>query len=107
MIKDERDVLEVHWSGGTPLCEKFQKCANPACPVLFHYVGGGRVFGFRREQDAAPSNENQPDGKFPTEHHGVKHYWLCERCSHQFMLVHEQDHGVVLKPRQSDSGRPE
>lgn len=99
MTKDEPDVLEVHCGRGTPLSEKFQKCANPECPVPFHYVGGGRFFQFRREQDATPSNENQPSGLLPAEHHRARHYWLCERCSREFTLVHEQEYGVVLKPR--------
>jgi hypothetical protein len=27
----------------------------------------------------------------------VRHYWLCERCSHVFTLVYEQAYGVLLK----------
>ena len=27
----------------------------------------------------------------------MKHFWLCERCSHVFTLVYEKEYGVVLK----------
>jgi hypothetical protein len=29
--------------------------------------------------------------------HGVRHYWLCGRCSHVLTLVYEQAYGVLLK----------
>ncbi len=29
--------------------------------------------------------------------HGVKHFWLCEHCSHIFTLVYDAGSGVVLK----------
>jgi hypothetical protein len=29
----------------------------------------------------------------------VRHYWLCERCSHVFTLVYEEGYGVVLGHR--------
>lgn len=29
--------------------------------------------------------------------HGVRHFWLCERCSHVFTLVHNPQHGIVLQ----------
>ena len=27
----------------------------------------------------------------------MRHYWLCERCSHVFTLVYEEGNGVMLK----------
>jgi hypothetical protein len=29
--------------------------------------------------------------------HGVKHFWLCERCCHVFTLVSTKESGVILK----------
>ena len=83
-------------SRGIPLYEKFHpKCANPACPTAFHWLAGGRFFRFRPEETSA----NLPKVDSPTGYHGVKHYWLCERCSGLFTLVYEQEQGAVLKPR--------
>lgn len=74
---------------GTPLYQQLHpKCANPGCPVLFHWLGGGKFFRFRADQPADAS---------PANFHGVKHFWLCERCSHVFTLVHDEENGVVLR----------
>ena len=106
--KDERTSFSSLWwrsarygqeSTGIPLHERFHpKCANPACPAAFHWLAGGKFFRFRPEEDVS-SNENQPKADSPTGHQGVKHYWLCERCSHLFTLVYEQEQGIVLKVR--------
>ena len=96
--EDERKPLSSQESRGIPLYEKFHpKCPNSACPSVFHCLAGGKFFRFRSEE--ASYNENQPKGDSPTGHHGVKHYWLCERCSHLFTLVYEREEGIVLKPR--------
>jgi hypothetical protein len=71
---------------GIPLHQKFHpKCANPACPAAFHWLGGGKFLRFRPHDGSAIG------------HHGVQHYWLCEYCSHVFTLVYEEEQGVVLK----------
>jgi hypothetical protein len=71
---------------GTPLHQKLHpKCANPACPTAFHWLGGGKFFRFRPNDGSA------------TGHHGMQHYWLCEHCSHVFTLVYEEEQGVALK----------
>jgi hypothetical protein len=73
----------------TPLYQQLHpKCANPGCPVAFHWLGGGKFFRFRPNQ---PAEESLPNT------HGVKHFWLCERCSHAFTLVYERENGVVLR----------
>jgi len=81
---------------GTPLYQKqHPKCANPVCPTAFHWTGGGKFFRFRPDtvtESESSSRDTSPDGI-----HGVKHYWLCERCSLVFTLVHEEEYGVVLK----------
>ena len=81
---------------GTPLYQKqHPKCANPACPTAFHWTGGGKFFRFR--PDPVSANENNPTADSPGGIHGVRHYWLCERCSHVFTLVYEEGYGVMLK----------
>jgi hypothetical protein len=71
---------------GTPLYQKLHpKCANPACPTAFHWLGGGKFFRFRPNDGSAKG------------HHGVQHYWLCEQCSHVFTLVHHEEQGVMVK----------
>lgn len=86
-------------SRSIPLYEKFHpKCANPACPTAFHWLAGGKFFRFR-PGDNTSSPENQPEPGSAIRHHGVRHYWLCERCSSMFTLVYEPREGVVLKAR--------
>ena len=81
---------------GTPLYQKqHPKCANPACPTAFHWTGGGKFFRFRPDPVSANGNSSTADS--PDGIHGVRHYWLCERCSHVFTLVYEEGYGVVLK----------
>jgi hypothetical protein len=94
---------------GTPLYEKFHpKCANPACPIAFHWLGGGKFFRFRPdEENQGPKNSTTGApaiaiGKTQQArvlHHGVRHFWLCERCSHVFTLEYSEENGVVLKLR--------
>jgi hypothetical protein len=81
---------------GTPLYRSLHpKCANPACPKAFHWTGGGKFFRFR--PDPASTGENGSTDHAPSGIHGVRHYWLCERCSHVFTLVNDKECGVTLK----------
>lgn len=81
---------------GTPLYQKqHPKCANPACPTAFHWTGGGKFFRFRPDPVAASESNPTPDP--PGGIHGVRHYWLCEPCSHVSTLVQEEANGVVLQ----------
>lgn len=81
---------------GTPLFQKFHpKCANPACPTAFHWLGGGKFFRFRPSEAHAVANHGAQD--VPQNLHGVRHFWLCERCSHIFALVHDANQGIVLQ----------
>lgn len=83
---------------GIPLYHSDQslhpKCANPACPTAFHWLAGGKFFRFRPKQ--ASSVNGAPVSELPSTH-GVKHYWLCERCSHIFTLAHSEGFGVILQ----------
>ena len=81
---------------GTPLYQKqHPKCANPACPTAFHWTGGGKFFRFRPESVSSAADQPAPDS--PAGIHAVRHYWLCERCSHVFTLVYNPEFGVVLR----------
>jgi hypothetical protein len=81
---------------GTPLFHNFHpKCANPACPTAFHWLGGGKFFRFR-PSDADVVTDQQASHA-PKNQHGVRHFWLCERCTHVFTLVHDAQHGIVLQ----------
>lgn len=83
---------------GTALHENLHpKCANPACPTSFNWLGGGKFFRFRPDDVTRDSNHRGSDS--PNNLHGVKHFWLCEGCSHVFTLVYDGESGVVLKSR--------
>ena len=71
------------------------KCANPACPAAFHWTAGGKFFRFRPEADPAAGLTSTRDASQGV--HGVKHYWLCERCCHVFTLVSDGQFGIVLR----------
>jgi hypothetical protein len=91
---------------GTPLYHKqHPKCANPACPTAFHWTGGGKFFRFR--PDPVSASGSNPTADSPGGIHGVKHYWLCERCSNVFTLVCDEEHGVTLKLLWQELSDPE
>ena len=92
----QRPVPPGHASVGIPLHENIHpKCANPACPAAFHWLGGGKLFRFFPRE--APSDSAKPPAGLPDKSHGVKHHWLCERCSSVFGLGFEEGQGVILK----------
>jgi len=73
---------------GTALHQSLHpKCANPACPTAFHWLQGGKFFRFRNNQTSAVPHHSIVNP--PADAHGVKHFWLCERCSHVFTLVYD------------------
>jgi hypothetical protein len=76
-------------AAGSPLFGKLHpKCANASCPVAFHWLEGGTFFRFRPQTA-------QPAGAEP----GVRHYWLCERCSETYTLTYDDARGVMLEPK--------
>lgn len=79
----------------TPLYqEQSPKCASPACPTAFHWTAGGKFFRFRPNTVAAMGSDSKIDS--PRGIHGVRHYWLCERCSHVFTLEYAERYGVMV-----------
>jgi len=86
--------------GGTPsgtalYQEQHPKCANPACPTAFDWTAGGKFFRFRPDPVSANGDHSTADR--PAGIHGVRHYWLCERCSHVFTLAYEEGSRVALR----------
>lgn len=81
---------------GTPLFHEAQpKCSNPACPTEFHWLRGGKFFRFL---GTVPRETLNPTAaKAPNIAQRVKHFWLCERCSHVFTMAYHEESGVVLK----------
>jgi hypothetical protein len=80
----------------TPLYrEEDPKCANASCATAFHWTGGGKFFRFRPDPLSAIGSNSRVDS--PCGIHGVRHYWLCERCSHVFTLAYEEGYGVMVK----------
>jgi len=99
-LEEERTAVQAShngaWLKGRPLYTKqHPKCANPACSTAFHWTGGGKFFRFR--PDPIRSTTSTPEGAAPRGIHGVKHYWLCERCTHVFTLAYDERHGVIIK----------
>jgi hypothetical protein len=99
-LEEERMAVQASHNSarlkGTPLYTKqHPKCANPACSIAFHWTGGGKFFRFRPDPDSS-ANANSKEGTLGGTH-GVKHYWLCERCTHVFTLVYDERHGAIIK----------
>jgi len=85
-------------AAGEPLYQKLHpKCANPACATIFHWFNGGTFFRFRQRSPHVTAEHAAAHETPGTE--VTKHYWLCERCSHLFTLVSDENQSVVLKLR--------
>jgi hypothetical protein len=85
--RNKQTTLRGETIKGTPLYQSLlPKCANPACPTAFHRTGGGKFFRFRSDPVSAGGSNSVADSQSGI--HGVRHYWLCERCSHVFTLVY-------------------
>ena len=78
---------------GIPLHQNAHpKCANPACPTIFHWLIGGKFFRFSEAQCdtcRGKSKNESGDGK-KCAAHCVKHFWLCETCCNVFTLAHKE-----------------
>ena len=83
-IRSAAGVVGV--TGVTSLAALFARLVLPPPETV---AAGGNVWA------DAPTNASADISA--EEGHGVKHYWLCERCSLVFTLVHDEEYGVVLK----------
>ena len=74
------------------------KCANPACPTVFHWLIGGKFFRFSDSHADACSGKAGGKSKDAAACAGscIKHYWLCEKCCNVFTLTHKEPAGVIL-----------
>ena len=85
------------------------KCANPACPTLFHYLREGKVF--RVEVEVTPAAvpgdtaELHNASKVPflvktsKPNRKVEHFWLCGPCSQSMSLIFDRDLGINVIPK--------
>jgi hypothetical protein len=68
------------------------RCCNPECEVPFDYREG-RLMRFSRTLPGETS-ENQ---------RVIQHFWLCGKCTGQYVFEWESGISVKLKPRRQDS----
>jgi hypothetical protein len=71
----------------------FSHCKNPKCAAPFDYKKG-RLYRFRQSASEKPLG---------TRSHGVKHFWLCDKCCKKFSLEYLE--GEVLLLRRGTSKR--
>jgi hypothetical protein len=72
----------------------FSRCKNPKCQAPFEFRKG-RLFRFRQSASEKPS---------ATRSHGVKHFWLCDKCSKIYTLEYLE--GEVLMLRRTTKKSP-
>lgn len=65
----------------------FMKCCNPNCGAPFDYREG-QLIRFSKALSNGYSAEN---------HHLVEHFWLCGKCSGDYVFEYES--GVTVKVR--------
>jgi hypothetical protein len=84
---------------GIPLHQNAHpKCANPACPTVFHWLIGGKFFRFSDSHSGSCAGKTDGKSKDVSTCAGscIKHYWLCEKCCNVFTLTHKEPAGVIL-----------
>ena len=109
IIRKTNTRLSVASGGEAPVVVKkaeaflFMSGSTPSAQtqrVRLRFIG--LLEGSSSDSDPArtpPQVRISEKGDSATGHQGIKHYWLCERCSHLFTLVYEPREGVVLKAR--------
>jgi hypothetical protein len=65
----------------------FSRCKNPKCGASFEYRKG-RLYRFRKSASETPT---------ATKSHGVKHFWLCDKCSQIFNLEYLEGEVLLLR----------
>ena len=63
------------------------QCKNPKCGAPFEYRKG-RLYRFRKSASEKPS---------ATESHGVKHFWLCDKCAATYNLEYLEGEVLLLR----------
>ena len=64
----------------------FSRCKKPECEKPFDYKKG-RVFRFRQSASEKQSSKNS---------HGVRHFWLCEECTQDYILEYVEGEVLLL-----------
>lgn len=96
----QRQSPELETLYGVALHQRLDpKCANPACPVVFHWLTGGKFFRFADGNCQSCDNKRSAEstGNERCGGHCVKHFWLCERCSNVFTVVYRKPEGVIVE----------
>ncbi len=74
------------------------KCANPACSVLFHRLGHGKLFRFEVKSPSEPCRD-VPDTVCSVKSGGASvFFWLCDNCSLTKTLSFESARGLTVEP---------
>ena len=68
------------------------KCANPGCPVPFHYLRQGRLFKIPIMEEANSA------ALVVKSHYRLETYWLCDDCSVTQTLAYVKGQGVIAVP---------
>lgn len=82
-------------------------CANKECKAELKYLRGGRLFLMERKLQAVPTPVGMANAMAPREAEQPKqvvalrrYFWLCESCSHEYVIRSWTENGVELVPRQ-------
>lgn len=62
------------------------KCANPDCTMIFDYRQG-RFFRFHEDHG----------GDRDIGRHAVRHFWLCDPCSQEYILLYADGTAVLVR----------
>jgi hypothetical protein len=65
------------------------KCCNPGCDALFDY----------REGRLVRVSKNPPKDNPSKTQRLIEHFWLCGKCSIDFVLEYKSGNGVTIKSR--------
>jgi hypothetical protein len=80
------------------------RCANPKCSVELVYLRGGSVQLLELESLPSVSSDGE-DYEFSIQPSPRRFFWLCDECSHTFVVRHWTPLGVILEPRNSPIGK--
>ena len=67
------------------------KCANPDCGATFDYLGEGKLFEIKVDQNQDPQPFKMSAGR-------AERFWLCDRCSSLMTLAVDASKKVILMP---------
>ena len=70
------------------------KCCNPKCEAPFDYRQGRLI------RMVYPA-----DGTGASNYKVIKHFWICGKCTANFVLKQDGEAGVTLQSRKSEASR--